>query len=44
MIHIKVSNNHDFELDIRRFRYEFSLQDNLISAANINVDQLGRTR
>ena len=39
MIHIKVSNNHDFELDIRRFRYEFSLQDNLISAANINVDR-----
>ncbi|AFM14797.1 Late embryogenesis abundant protein 2 [Turneriella parva DSM 21527] len=39
MIHIKVSNNHDFELDIRKFRYEFSLQDNLISAANINVDR-----
>ncbi len=39
MVHIKVSNNHDFELDVRKFRYEFSLQDNLISAADINVQR-----
>lgn len=39
MLHIRVSNNHDFSLDIKRFRYEFSLQDNLISAADINVQK-----
>lgn len=39
MLHVKVTNNHDFELDIRSFRYEFSLQDNLISAAEIAVDR-----
>ena len=37
MVHVKVSNNHDFELDIEKFRYEFSLQDNLISASEISV-------
>lgn len=40
MLHIKVTNNHDFELDIRRFRYEFSLQDNLVSASDITVERL----
>lgn len=40
MLHIRVTNNHDFELDIRRFRYEFSLQDNLVSASDITVDRL----
>lgn len=40
MLHIKVTNNHDFELDIRRFRYEFSLQDNLVSAADVTVERL----
>ena len=39
MVHIKVSNNHDFELDVRKFRYEFSLQNNLISAADISVQR-----
>lgn len=40
MLHIRVTNNHDFELDIRRFRYEFSLQDNVVSAADISVERL----
>lgn len=40
MLHIRVTNNHDFELDIRRFRYEFSLQDNLVSASDITVERL----
>ncbi|MFZ5631100.1 MAG: LEA type 2 family protein [Spirochaetota bacterium] len=40
MLHIKVTNNHDFELDIRRFRYEFSLQDNLVSASDIAVERM----
>lgn len=40
MLHIKVTNNHDFELDIRRFRYEFSLQDNLVSASDVTVERL----
>jgi LEA14-like dessication related protein len=40
MLHIRVTNNHDFELDIRRFRYEFSLQDNLVSAADVTVERL----
>jgi len=39
MVHIKVSNNHDVELDIEKFRYEFSLQDNLISAADVSVQR-----
>ncbi|MBL8033359.1 MAG: LEA type 2 family protein [Leptospiraceae bacterium] len=39
MVHIKVSNNHDLELDIEKFRYEFSLQDNLISASEISVQR-----
>lgn len=39
MVQIRVSNNHDIELDIEKFRYEFSLQDNLISAAEINVQK-----
>jgi LEA14-like dessication related protein len=39
MVHIKVSNNHDLNLDIEKFRYEFSLQDNLISASEINVQR-----
>ena len=39
MVHIKVSNNHDVNLDIEKFRYEFSLQDNLISASEINVQR-----
>lgn len=39
MVHVKVSNNHDFELDIEKFRYEFSLQDNLISASEISVQR-----
>lgn len=40
MLHIRVTNNHDLELDIRRFRYEFSLQDNLISASDIAVERM----
>jgi LEA14-like dessication related protein len=40
MLHIRVTNNHDFELDIRRFRYEFSLQDNLVSASDITVERM----
>ena len=40
MLHIKVTNNHDFELDIRRFRYEFCLQDNLVSASDVTVERL----
>ncbi len=39
-LHIKISNNHDFKLDIRKFRYEFSLQDNLISAADVAVEKV----
>lgn len=39
LVKVKVSNNHDFELDIEKFRYEFSLQDNLISAAEISVQR-----
>jgi len=39
MVQIRVSNNHDIELDIEKFRYEFSLQDNLISAAEVNVQK-----
>ncbi len=39
MVHIKVSNNHDVELDIEKFRYEFSLQDNLISASDVTVQK-----
>jgi len=40
MLHIRVTNNHDFELDIRRFRYEFSLQDNLVSTSEVTVERL----
>jgi LEA14-like dessication related protein len=40
MLHIRVTNNHDFALDIRSFRYEFSLQDNLVSASDITVERL----
>jgi LEA14-like dessication related protein len=40
MLHIRVTNNHDFELDIRRFRYEFSLQDNLVSVSDITVERM----
>ncbi|MBN8222339.1 MAG: LEA type 2 family protein [Spirochaetes bacterium] len=39
MVHVKVSNNHDVELDIEKFRYEFSLQDNLISASDVSVQR-----
>lgn len=39
MLHAKITNNHDFELEIRSFRYEFSLQDNLISASEIAVER-----
>lgn len=39
MVYIKVSNNHDVDLDIEKFRYEFSLQDNLISASDVTVQR-----
>lgn len=39
IVQVRVSNNHDMELDIEKFRYEFSLQDNLISAAEISVQK-----
>jgi LEA14-like dessication related protein len=39
ILHIKISNNHDIELDIEKFRYEFMLQDNLISAAEISIQK-----
>ncbi|MBV6493260.1 MAG: hypothetical protein LDLANPLL_01276 [Turneriella sp.] len=36
-VHIRVTNNHDINLDIEKFRYEFLLQDNLISATDVQV-------
>lgn len=39
MLHLRISNNHDLELDIRQFRYQFLLQDSLVSASEIQVGQ-----
>ncbi|HRP68962.1 MAG TPA: LEA type 2 family protein [Turneriella sp.] len=39
MVHIRVTNNHDIALDIEKFRYEFSLQDKLISATDVQVSR-----
>lgn len=39
MVSIRVSNNHDVELDIDKFRYELSLQGDLISASEVTVQR-----